>query len=87
LADLILLVTVFHEVSNSEVVLKEFDRILKPSGRLAIVEVTKKHICFCTNPKPRKNVEKLKQTISNFKSSNPTRSVAFSCLLNPEAFT
>jgi len=32
----------FHEVSNSEVVLKEFDKILKPSGRLAIVEVTKK---------------------------------------------
>ena len=40
--DLILLVTVFHEVGDSETVLKEFSRILKPNGRLAIVEVIKK---------------------------------------------
>lgn len=40
--DLILLVTVFHELANPADVLKEFRRILKPQGRLAIVEVTKK---------------------------------------------
>ena len=40
--DLILLVTVFHEISDKAAVLGEFHRILKPEGRLAIVEVTKK---------------------------------------------
>ena len=42
--DLILLVTVYHEIGESEVVLKEFNRILKPSGKLAVVEVIKKGI-------------------------------------------
>ena len=40
--DLILLVTVFHEIGDSQAVLKEFSRILKPNGRVAIVEVIKK---------------------------------------------
>ncbi len=40
--DLILLVTVYHEVGDNEAVLKEFHRILKPTGKLAIVEVIKK---------------------------------------------
>ena len=48
--DLILLVTVFHEVGDSGTVLKEFSRILKPTGRLAIVEVIKKGI-FAFAPK------------------------------------
>ena len=43
-ADTILLVTDYHEISENEVVLKEFGRILKPSGKLAIVEVVKKGI-------------------------------------------
>jgi ubiquinone/menaquinone biosynthesis C-methylase UbiE len=42
--DLILLVTVYHEVGDNEVVLKEFGRVLKPIGRLVIVEVIKKGI-------------------------------------------
>ena len=42
--DMILLVTVYHEVGESEAVLKEFGRILKPEGKLIIVEVTKKGI-------------------------------------------
>ena len=42
--DLIFLVTVFHEVGESEKVLAEFRRILKPAGRLVIVEVVKKGI-------------------------------------------
>ena len=42
--DLILLVTVYHEIGESEAVLKEFKRILKPSGKLAVVEVIKKGI-------------------------------------------
>lgn len=43
-ADSILLVTVYHEISENEAVLKEFSRILKHSGKLAIVEVVKKGI-------------------------------------------
>jgi ubiquinone/menaquinone biosynthesis C-methylase UbiE len=42
--DMILLVTVYHEVGESEAVLKEFGRILKPEGKLIIVEATKKGI-------------------------------------------
>ena len=42
--DLILLVTVYHEVGEHEIVLKEFGRILKPNGKLSIVEVIKKSI-------------------------------------------
>jgi ubiquinone/menaquinone biosynthesis C-methylase UbiE len=42
--DMILLVTVYHEVGESEAVLKGFGRILKPEGKLIIVEVTKKGI-------------------------------------------
>jgi ubiquinone/menaquinone biosynthesis C-methylase UbiE len=40
--DLILLVTVFHEIGEEATVLGEFSRILKPSGKLVIVEVIKK---------------------------------------------
>jgi ubiquinone/menaquinone biosynthesis C-methylase UbiE len=40
--DLILLVTVYHEVGESRTVLTEFFRILKPTGKLVIVEVVKK---------------------------------------------
>ena len=40
--DLILLMTVFHEVGDGATVLKEFSRVLKPKGRLTIVEVIKK---------------------------------------------
>ena len=39
--DLIFLVHVFHEIDDKPLVLKEFLRILKPSGRLAIVERSK----------------------------------------------
>jgi ubiquinone/menaquinone biosynthesis C-methylase UbiE len=42
--DLILLVTVFHEIVDSTSVLGEFNRILKSGGKLAIVETTKKGI-------------------------------------------
>jgi ubiquinone/menaquinone biosynthesis C-methylase UbiE len=37
-------VTVYHEVGDSQTVLKEFRRILKPVGKLVIVEVVKKSI-------------------------------------------
>jgi len=39
--DLIFLVHVFHEIDDKLLALKEFLRILKPSGRLAIVERSK----------------------------------------------
>jgi len=42
--DLILLVTVYHEVGESQTVLAEFRRVLKPAGKLVIVEVIKKGI-------------------------------------------
>jgi ubiquinone/menaquinone biosynthesis C-methylase UbiE len=64
--DLILLVTVFHEVSDSETVLKEFGRILKPTGKLAIVEVIKKGLFAFA---PKQNPENLKAEVEavNFK--------------------
>ena len=39
--DLILLNHVFHEIENKQATLREFTRILKPSGRVAIVERTR----------------------------------------------
>jgi len=64
--DKILLVTVYHEVGENEVVLKEFGRILKPDGKLAIVEVIKKSIFPGA---PLQNPETLKSEIEavNFK--------------------
>ena len=64
--DLILLVTVYHEVGDSETVLGEFGRILKPSGRLAIVEVIKKGLIAMA---PVQDPEHLKTEIEvgNFK--------------------
>jgi ubiquinone/menaquinone biosynthesis C-methylase UbiE len=40
--DLIFPATVFHEIDDSVTVLKEFGRILKPTGKLVIVEIIKK---------------------------------------------
>jgi ubiquinone/menaquinone biosynthesis C-methylase UbiE len=40
--DLILLVTVYHEVNEHEAVLAEFSRVLKTKGKLAVVEVIHK---------------------------------------------
>jgi ubiquinone/menaquinone biosynthesis C-methylase UbiE len=64
--DVILLVTVYHEVGESEAVLKEFGRILKPEGKLMIVEVIKKGIFPGA---PVQNPEALKAEIEagNFK--------------------
>jgi len=64
--DLILLVTVYHEVGESETVLKQFNRILKPEGKLIIVEVIKKGIFPGA---PVQNPEALKAEIEagNFK--------------------
>jgi ubiquinone/menaquinone biosynthesis C-methylase UbiE len=44
--DLVLLGHVFHEVEDEQRVLKEFLRVLKPSGRLAIVERTRPNWMF-----------------------------------------
>jgi len=66
--DIILLVTVYHEVGDNEVVLKEFGRVLKPSGKLVVVEVIKKGI-FPSAPvqNPDTLKTKLKLSILNFK--------------------
>jgi ubiquinone/menaquinone biosynthesis C-methylase UbiE len=42
--DVVFLVTVYHEIHNHEVVLHEFNRILKTEGRLIIVEVVEKSL-------------------------------------------
>jgi ubiquinone/menaquinone biosynthesis C-methylase UbiE len=64
--DMVLLVTVYHEVGESEAVLKEFNKILKPQGKLIIVEVIKKSIFPGA---PVQNPETLKAEIEagNFK--------------------
>ena len=64
--NLILLATVFHEVGNSEVVLKEFSRILKPEGKLIIVEVVKKGI-FPGAPVQNPEAVKAEIEAGNFK--------------------
>ena len=38
----IMLVTVYHEIGENEKVLQEFQRILKPDGKLLIVEIIRK---------------------------------------------
>jgi ubiquinone/menaquinone biosynthesis C-methylase UbiE len=62
----ILLVTVYHEVGENEVVLKEFGRVLKQEGKLVIVENIKKGIFPGA---PVQNPETLKAEIEavNFK--------------------
>jgi ubiquinone/menaquinone biosynthesis C-methylase UbiE len=64
--DIILLVTVYHEVGESEAVLKEFSRILKPKGKLAIVEVIKKGI-FPGAPVQNPDVLKAEIEAASFK--------------------
>jgi ubiquinone/menaquinone biosynthesis C-methylase UbiE len=59
-ADKILLVTVYHEIGESETALKEFGRILKHDGKLIIVEVVKKGIFPGA---PVQNPETLKKEI------------------------
>ena len=58
--------TVYHEVGESEAVLKEFGRILKPESKLIIVEVIKRGIFPGA---PVQNPEALKAEIEagNFK--------------------
>jgi ubiquinone/menaquinone biosynthesis C-methylase UbiE len=64
--DKILLVTVYHEVTEPEAVLKEFSRVLKPDGKLIVVEVVKQGILPGA---PVQNPETLKAEIeaSDFK--------------------
>ncbi len=69
--DIILLVTVYHEVGDSEAVLKEFGRILKPQGKLAIVEVIRSGI-FAFAPKQNPEVIKAEVEASNFKLQEMT---------------
>ncbi len=64
--DLVLLVTVYHEVGETETVLSQFSRVLKPSGRLVVVEVIKKGVF----PGPPVQVPEVLQTeieANNFK--------------------
>ncbi|MGD0449533.1 MAG: class I SAM-dependent methyltransferase [Candidatus Bathyarchaeia archaeon] len=58
--DIILLVTVYHEVDESEIVLKEFSRVLKQDGKLVIVENIKKGVFPGA---PVQNPDKLKAEI------------------------
>lgn len=64
--DMILLVTVYHEIGESEAVLKEFSRVLKPKAKLTIVEIVKNSIFPGA---PVQNPETLKREIEtgNFK--------------------
>ena len=64
--DKVLLVTVYHEVGESEAVLREFNRILKAQSKLIIVEVIKKGVFPGA---PVQNPETLKAEIEagNFK--------------------
>jgi len=64
--DIIFLVTVFHEIGETQTVLKEFHRILKPDGKLVVVEVVKKGVFPGA---PVQNPEMLKSEIEagNFK--------------------
>jgi ubiquinone/menaquinone biosynthesis C-methylase UbiE len=46
------LFTVFHEVADTEAALKEFHRILKPTGRLAIAETIKRSLIGAPHQDP-----------------------------------
>ena len=58
----IILVTVFHEIGDSEAVLKEFIRIMKPNGTLIIAEIVKKSI---VPGAPVQNPETLKAEVES----------------------
>ena len=64
--DIIFLVTVFHEIGETQTVLKEFHRILKADGRLAVVEVIKKGV-FPGAPVQNPEVLKSEIEAGNFK--------------------
>ena len=64
--DMILLVTVFHEIGNTATVLKEFAKVLKPNGRLIIMEVIKKGIVPGAPIQNPKTIE-TEVTATNFK--------------------
>lgn len=55
-----MLVTVYHEVGDNETVLRQFRRILKPDGKLIIVEVIKEG---SVHGAPVQDPEKLKAEI------------------------
>lgn len=66
-ADLIFLNHVFHELDDKPTVLGEFHRILKPSGRLAIVERTRDSWRLLSNLRPpvvdeKKLINEIQQT-------------------------
>jgi ubiquinone/menaquinone biosynthesis C-methylase UbiE len=42
--DVVFLVTVYHEIQDPQTVLEEFSRVLKPNGRLIVVEVVEKSL-------------------------------------------
>jgi ubiquinone/menaquinone biosynthesis C-methylase UbiE len=63
--DLCLLVHVYHEVANKSKLLDEFLRILKPSGKLDIVERTKGGLFAEKLGPPTVNIDGFKQGIDN----------------------
>jgi len=57
--DLILTVHVYHEITDREKVLGEFSRILKPDGRLAVVERTRGGVLSSRFGAPIMQLEKI----------------------------
>jgi len=67
--DICLIATVLHALdfdNHKEHIFKEIKRILKPSGRLAIIECSKKDFSFGPPERMRLDAEKIKESASEF---------------------
>ncbi len=72
--DLALLVTVYHEISDPAAVLAEFHRVLKPSGRLAIVEMVESGgVPFAPIQNPRNLQGEVEASQFQLRSMQPQR--------------
>ena len=72
--DIVLLSTVFHEVDDTDALMKEISRILKPHGKLVIIECHKKETPMGPPVGHRISEAKLKQIVEQYGFSRTAQS-------------
>ena len=64
-ADIVLMVTVLHEISNTTVFLEEVKRILKDKGRIAVIEFHKRRTSMGPPPEQRLGSDEVSAKLTN----------------------